>query len=720
MKVRWLMWAGTLFAVVAWMGAGCATGRVSSTLTSESAHVGEKQPVDYYISAAGNDSHSGTSADQAWATLERASAAALAPGDRVLLEGGRVFRGALELGATCQGTKEQPVVVTSYGTGRAVIYGGDGDAVRLSGVRGVTLENLTVLGSGPKTNRLGSGIMVRKAFDINVDNVEVGGFQHAGVFLVASENVRVTRVYAHDNGFAGILTGFWYDMKETAPSRNVYIGHCRTVNNPGNPNVRSTISGSGICIWYVQGGVVEYCEAAYNGWDMEHPHANGPVGIWVASSRNVVIQHCVSHDNRSTKGDGGGFDFDSGCHDCLMQYNYSYGNAGCGFLLCAYAETPEHALSNCTVRFCLSENDGQQDHKASVYVYNGNNQRNMHIYNNIFYNEAGRGGVGSSPAMSGAFVFRNNLFITRGNGAFVHGAGEAVFQSNAYWNPDGPGNWDGESTLEAWRKKGYELLDGKPVGLCADPQLTAPGRGEKLTDPQGIAALKAYRVLDWSPLVGAGLDLRARFGIEIGSRDLYGRALPPQGPWNIGADASTGTLQGWREEYNGKTGGIPAEWKALPDPLPAPLGPWTFRADPNDQGLKDHWFAVDANPAEWVPVKVPAFWAETKAIGNYQGYGWYRTAFTVPEDWKGRRVRLLFGAVDEQAWVYVNGKLVREHSEKSEGKSFGTLWEEPFAADVPPESLNYGKPNILAVRVMNSTANGGIWRPVLGHAAEPK
>jgi hypothetical protein len=76
--------------------------------------------------------------------------------------------------------------------------------------------------------------------------------------------------------------------------------------------------------------------------------------------------------------------------------------------------------------------------------------------------------------------------------------------------------------------------------------------------------------------------------------------------------------------------------------------------------------------------------------------------------------------VDEEAWVYVNGHLVREHSEKSEGKSFEELWEEPFTADVPPEYLEFGKTNVLAVRVYNSVANGGIWRPVLGHAAGTK
>jgi hypothetical protein len=190
-----------------------------------------------------------------------------------------------------------------------------------------------------------------------------------------------------------------------------------------------------------------------------------------------------------------------------------------------------------------------------------------------------------------------------------------------------------------------------------------------------------------------------------------------------GDGSSAGTAKNpaekWRAEYNAKTREVPPEWKKLPDQLP-PLGPWLFRADPVEQGVKDNWCAADATTDDWVPVKVPAFWNETEAVGNYQGFGWYRTRFTLPEAWRGKSLRLMFGSVDEQAWIYVNGKLVREHSEKSEGKTYGVLWEESFTADVPSGSLNFGKdkPNILAVRVNNSTANGGIWRPVMGCAVD--
>jgi hypothetical protein len=176
------------------------------------------------------------------------------------------------------------------------------------------------------------------------------------------------------------------------------------------------------------------------------------------------------------------------------------------------------------------------------------------------------------------------------------------------------------------------------------------------------------------------------------------------------------SLQEWREDYYGQTYEIPEEWKELPDLLPKPLTEWLFRTDPLEQGLKEGWHKEEVNESEWLRMTVPAFWAETEAVGDYQGYAWYHTKFEVPKEWKGRSMQFLFGSVDEQAWVYVNGHLVREHTEKSEGKSFEQLWDMPFTAEVPPEYLEFGKTNALVVRVHNSGANGGIWRPVLVHA----
>lgn len=188
----------------------------------------------------------------------------------------------------------------------------------------------------------------------------------------------------------------------------------------------------------------------------------------------------------------------------------------------------------------------------------------------------------------------------------------------------------------------------------------------------------------------------------------------------FGAEAAKSTVEAAQERQQQrrfmlyeKSFEIPTEWRDLPETLPDPWGNWVFQVDPADRGVNEQWFAPDFDAAEWLPMEVPAFWRETSAA-DYLGYGWYRVEFKLPESWKGRGIRLLFGSVDGQAWVYVNGKLVRERSDESERARVDELWEMPFSAEVPAVILHVGdQPNILALRVHKLRGNAGIWRPVL-------
>ena len=147
-------------------------------------------------------------------------------------------------------------------------------------------------------------------------------------------------------------------------------------------------------------------------------------------------------------------------------------------------------------------------------------------------------------------------------------------------------------------------------------------------------------------------------------------------------------------------------------------GEWRFRKDPGDEGVDQEWHKPDATAAAaWQPIKVPAIWDDTH-VGPYQGYGWYRTTFRMPDEWEHESVALTFEAVDEQAWVYLNGQLVGEHTLASEsrdieGFSIGDLWNVPFTILVPVERLTLGGDNTLFVRVHNKVGAGGIWRSVL-------
>lgn len=181
-----------------------------------------------------------------------------------------------------------------------------------------------------------------------------------------------------------------------------------------------------------------------------------------------------------------------------------------------------------------------------------------------------------------------------------------------------------------------------------------------------------------------------------------------------GAAAANHPLKLIREKSYQDTFETPSQWKELiaKGPLLA-LSDWRFRSDPTEVGTKDEWFKpANYSEADWLPVTVPSFWAENEAIGPLLGDGWYRVAFTMPAASPDKTLRLLFAGVDEQAWVYLNGKLIGEHSEKSEKKAYTALYDEPFFVDVPAHQLKTDAQNVLHVRVHNRVGAGGIWRPV--------
>ena len=70
----------------------------------------------------------------------------------------------------------------------------------------------------------------------------------------------------------------------------------------------------------------------------------------------------------------------------------------------------------------------------------------------------------------------------------------------------------------------------------------------------------------------------------------------------------------------------------------------------------------------------------------------------------GKVLQLKFAAVDEEAWVWVNGRFAGEHAIGSGG------WQDAFTIDI----TKFAKPNeenLIAVRVYDRMFQGGIWRP---------
>ena len=289
----------------------------------------------YHVNAAkGDDANAGTSPEQAWRTIDRANRTAFTAGDKLLLAGGQTYPGTLFIGREVRGTKENPIVISSFGQGRATIDGGKGSGIRLDGCAHVQVRELNLIGCGRHDGNGGDGIEVFGTKGIEVDRVDVSGFRLSGIATRGDADTRITCVEAHDNGFAGISSGSGYGHPRTT---NLYVGYCVAHDNPGDPMNMDNHSGNGIVVGQLDDGLVEYCEAYNNGWDMPRK-GNGPVGIWGWEAHRLTIQLCISHDNKTANGaaDGGGFDFDGGMVDSVLQYNLSYNNQGSGYLLCQY------------------------------------------------------------------------------------------------------------------------------------------------------------------------------------------------------------------------------------------------------------------------------------------------------------------------------------------------------------------------------------------------
>ena len=154
-------------------------------------------------------------------------------------------------------------------------------------------------------------------------------------------------------------------------------------------------------------------------------------------------------------------------------------------------------------------------------------------------------------------------------------------------------------------------------------------------------------------------------------------------------------------------------------------GEWQFEIDPEDDGdARGLSYGKDLKDKILVPF-CPESQLSGHGLGNTQQikHVWYRRHFEVPATMRGpgQRLRLHFGAVDYQAWVFLNGQLAGTHIGNSAA----------FAFDVTP-LLKAGS-NELVVKVLDDQWSGlqprgkqcnnqsnscfytrstGIWQPV--------
>lgn len=525
------------------------------------------QAETFYVSPAGNDDSSGTSIPAAWQTITKVNNQNLIPGDTVLFEAGQTFTSTIYFAAPDSGTALSPVVFSSYGTDRAIIDGGNGTAFYAYNRGGIEIKNLNFVGSGVGTNT-DNGVFCytdktdgAKFEHIYFDSLDIHGFGKVGLVVGSWHNsypgytdIRITNIISYSNGQEGIFT---YDIAGKDSSiyahKKLHISNCIVHNN-----VRS-----GIIVCGVDTGIIEYCRATRNCINY-----SGGVGIWAYNAKNVVFRYCIAESTMSTGVDGGGFDLDGGCENCIIQYCYSHANYGPGLMHCDYPSC--RPTRNNIIRYCISENDGRsltRDSENYLVTSWGDGLENCHIFNCTAYSNSKSSyrvfglrahilfGYGGSPHISGC-SFRNNIVYMDGvnlrlaviddqnnPGQPQMDTSNIKFQGNCYYAADTSSQkWvyynytSPHTTIESWRTTFQEMLDGNPVGFYTNPELVSPGSGGSIKDPVQMDTLPdAYNLELTSPMRDTGLDLQDLFSIDMGDYDFYNNPIPFNTKYDVGA-----------------------------------------------------------------------------------------------------------------------------------------------------------------------------------------
>ncbi|NOY76741.1 MAG: family 16 glycosylhydrolase [Calditrichaeota bacterium] len=134
---------------------------------------------------------------------------------------------------------------------------------------------------------------------------------------------------------------------------------------------------------------------------------------------------------------------------------------------------------------------------------------------------------------------------------------------------------------------------------------------------------------------------------------------------------------------------------------------WCFSPDKKDRGMSEKWYAVDFDDSNWDTLNAGLRW-EDQGYPDLDGTAWYRKSVLIPAAWKGKKVWMKFRAVNDAYTLFVNGESVATF-----GMSHHSYAGRPSVVDVTKQ-IEFGKPNLIAVKVVDWGNSGGLWRrPVL-------
>lgn len=134
---------------------------------------------------------------------------------------------------------------------------------------------------------------------------------------------------------------------------------------------------------------------------------------------------------------------------------------------------------------------------------------------------------------------------------------------------------------------------------------------------------------------------------------------------------------------------------------------WRLRQDPDFAGLDQGWHLPGADVSDWDPIRIDAHW-EGQGQDGLDGWAWYATRLTIPDDWNSDQFYLCFTGVDDHYRAFVNGKEVG---------SAGVIETRETAFEMRssyrlPDDLQPGDEITIRIAVYDWYGAGGIFRPM--------
>ncbi len=155
--------------------------------------------------------------------------------------------------------------------------------------------------------------------------------------------------------------------------------------------------------------------------------------------------------------------------------------------------------------------------------------------------------------------------------------------------------------------------------------------------------------------------------------------------------------------------GLKAEINPLLLDLPLE-GYWKFKP-----GDKSYYKQPAYNDNNWNEIYVPRAW-EAQGYDRYDGIAWYRKTTQLPEALKNQKLVLMLGKIDDVDEVYINGELIGQTGEISDGHFWP--YNEAYRAlrgyIIPTHLMTQTSQITIAVRVQDRMQTGGIYEGPVG------